>query len=154
MNKICNFAFIVLFSSFYSYVYYKYIYICQELIGRVQILYSVVIVLILIYQRTSLFRSRIKPVRRRIQPDRRRIKPVHLVPIFSLNWSLVFLICQFLLVFSCPKRDNSTIMISINCLFLQDRHSEIVNYPFQAPLLGFSIHIHYIYDILFFFLYC
>ena len=47
------------------------------------------------------------------------------------DWPLVFLICPFLLLFSCPKRDNSTIMMSIYCIFFQDRHIEIVNYPFK-----------------------
>ena len=40
-----------------------------------------------------------------------------------------FLICPFLLVFSCPKGENNIIMMSIKCLFFQDRYSEIVNYP-------------------------
>ena len=79
-------------------------------------------------QLTGLIRALIKPVRRRIKPDRRRIKSIHLVLICSLNRPLVFLICPFLFVFSFPKRDNRTIMMYINCLFFQDRHSEIVNY--------------------------
>ena len=29
------------------------------------------------------------------------------------------------------KRENNTIIMSINRLFFQDRHSEIVNYPFK-----------------------
>ena len=85
----------------------------------------------LIHRRTDLIRRRTGLIRLRIEPVRRQIKPVHLVLIFSLNWPLVFLICQFLLVFSCPKRDNNTIMMSIICLFFQDRHSEIVKYPFK-----------------------
>ena len=47
------------------------------------------------------------------------------------DWPVVFLNCPFLLLFSCPKRDNSTTMMYINCLFFQDRHIEIVNYPFK-----------------------
>ena len=82
--------------------------------------------------RIGLIRTRIKPVRRRIKPVRRRIKPVHLVLIFSLNWHLDFLICPFLVEFSCPKRDNNTIMMSINCLFSQDRHRSSFIWPCKS----------------------
>ena len=77
---------------------------------------------------TGFMRKRTGLISKRIKPVRRRIKPVPLV-VFSLNSPLVLLICPFLLVFSCPKRDNSTIIMSIYCLFF---HIEEVNYPFKA----------------------
>ena len=55
--------------------------------------------------------DRLYPPARRTKPVPRWIKPVHLVLIFSLNWPLVFSICPFFHVFSCPTRENSTIMI-------------------------------------------
>ena len=85
----------------------------------------------LIRWRTGFICQRIKPVRRWSKPVRQRIKPIHLVLIFLLNWPIYFLVCSYLLVFSCPKRNNNIILMSINCLFFQDRHGEIVNYPFN-----------------------
>ena len=54
-------------------------------------------------------------------------------PNFSLDWPLVnfyFFICSFLLAFSCPELENST--MSINCLFFQEKHSDLMNYPFKT----------------------
>ena len=70
-----------------------------------------------------------------MKPARWRMKLVRSVFFSSLKWPLGFLKNPFLLVFSCPKIDNSTIMISINCLCFQDRHREIVNYPFKESHL-------------------
>ena len=44
-------------------------------------------------------------------------------PYIFTKWALVYFNGPFLLVFSCPKRYNNTIMMSIYCLFFQDRHS-------------------------------
>ena len=71
-------------------------------------------------------------IRQRTGLIRRRTKPVHLVLIFSLNLPLVFLISPFLHVLSCPKTENNAIMMSINCFFFQDRHSEIMKYTFNC----------------------
>ena len=43
---------------------------------------------------------------------------------------LVFLFCQFLLVFSILRREGNTIVMYIKSLFFQDRYSEIVNYAY------------------------
>ena len=90
--------------------------------------------------RIGLIRGRrIEPVRRRIKPDCRRIMPVHLVPIFSQKWPLVFLIRPFLIDVPCPKWENNTIMKSQNCLFFQDIQNETVNYPFNKWYLIVSV---------------
>ena len=72
---------------------------------------------------------------RQMKPARWRMKLVRSVFFSSLKWPLCFKKIPFLLVFSCPKINNSTIMMSINCLCFQDRHREIVNYPFKASHL-------------------
>ena len=71
---------------------------------------------------------RIKPNRQRLMPVCWRIKPIHL--------ALSFLNLSISLLFSCPKRQNSIIMIFINCLFFQDSHNKIVNYPFNTNIVS------------------
>ena len=86
--------------------------------------------------RTGLIRARIKPVCRLIKPFRWQIKPVHVFPIFSLRCPLIFLICLFLLVFSCQRREKNTIMMYINRFFFQDRYHQTIFYPCLPWLQG------------------
>ena len=44
---------------------------------------------------------------------------------------LVLLICLYLHVFAYLKKDSNTIVMSVNCMFFQDKHSEMGNYPFK-----------------------